>query len=330
MKNELFKNIIFSVGGIVMVGSTAISCASEDDIQLRHSNYAGSGSITQGPATTIVTNLFNCQDGRSRVAGIGEVTDAEGNVWTVPGSNQFTTAPKAVDLYEQCAGVTPKNLAEVNQDDVPVVTVDPQGEVITGYIFADNYFELYINGKLIAVDSVPFTPFNSSIVKFKVSKPYTIAVKVIDWEENLGLGSESNRGSAYHAGDGGFIASFSDGTVTNSDWQAQTFYTSPIYDLSCLSEKEGARLSADCAATGKENGQDAYAVHWKQADNWMSETFDSTAWPQASLYSDDEIGVNNKKAYMNFIEKFSGAGASFIWSTNVVLDNEVLLRYTVN
>ncbi|EKM27534.1 hypothetical protein VCHENC03_4000 [Vibrio sp. HENC-03] len=30
---------------------------------------------------------------------------------------------------------------------------------------------------------------------------------------------------------------------------------------------------------------------------------------------------------MNFIEQFSGAWASFIWSTNVVLDNEVLLRY---
>ncbi len=329
MKNELFKNILFSVGGIVMIGSTAMSCAS-DDIQMHHDDYLGSGSITQGAATTVVSNLFTCQNGRSRVTGIGEITDAQGAVWTVPGSNQFSSAPKAMDLYEQCAGITPRNLAEVNQDDVPVVTVDPQGEVITGYIFADNYFELYINGKLIAVDSVPFTPFNSSIVKFKVSKPYTIAVKVIDWEENLGLGSENNRGNAYHAGDGGFIASFSDGTVTNRDWQAQTFYTSPILDLSCLSEKDGARLSTDCGVTDEKNGQQAYAVHWTMADNWMNEDFDSSTWPQASLYSDDEIGVNNKKAYMNFIEKFSGAGASFIWSTNVVLDNEVLLRYTVN
>ncbi|MBF4391740.1 hypothetical protein EAY32_28175, partial [Vibrio anguillarum] len=77
------------------------------------------------------------------------------------------------------------------------------GEEITGYIFADNYFELYINGQLVAVDTVPFTPFNSSIVKFKVNKPYTIAVKVIDWEENLGLGTEDNRGKAFHPGDGG-------------------------------------------------------------------------------------------------------------------------------
>lgn len=51
----------------------------------------------------------------------------------------------------------------------------------------------------------------------------------------------------------------------------------------------------------------------------MAEDFDAASWPQATKGSEDGIGMNNKK--------FSGAGASFIWSTNVVLDNEVLLRY---
>ncbi|GAM66926.1 hypothetical protein-signal peptide [Vibrio sp. JCM 19236] len=166
-------------------------------------------------------------------------------------------------------------------------------------------------------------------MKFKVNKPYTIAVKVIDWEENLGLGTEDNRGKAFHPGDGGFIASFSDGTVTNSDWQAQTFYTAPIYDLSCLSEVDGKRLSETCTTEGTDNGENAYAAHWETPSDWMKQSFDSNSWPQATQYSEDEIGVDNKKSYMNFIEKFSGAGASFIWSTNVVLDNEVLLRYEV-
>ncbi|MEE1672699.1 hypothetical protein SNR37_002109 [Agarivorans aestuarii] len=293
------------------------------------SNYSGSGTITQGLAKTIEANLFECKNGRSRVAGIGEVTDSAGKKWTVPASNNYATAAKAVDLYEECANVTPSSIAEVDQDSVPLVVVDPEGEEITGYIFADNYFELYINGTLIAVDSVPFTPFNSSIVKFKVSKPYTIAVKVIDWEENLGLGSENNRGKDFHPGDGGFIASFSDGTVTNADWLAQNYYTSPIYDLNCLHEVAGKRLSDSCTTQGTDNGQDAYAVHWETPGNWMAQAFDASAWPQASIYSEAEIGVNNKKAYMNFIDKFSGAGASFIWSTNVVLDNQVLLRYEV-
>lgn len=293
------------------------------------SDYKGSASITQGRAKTVEENLFECKNGRSRVAGVGEITSSDGKVWTVPADNHFTTAPKAMDLYEECANITPKSIADVDEASVPVAVVDADGEEITGYIFADNYFELYINGQLVAVDTVPFTPFNSSIVKFKVKKPYTIAVKVIDWEENLGLGTEDNRGKAFHPGDGGFIASFSDGTVTNSDWQAQTFYTAPIYDLSCLSEVDGKRLSETCTTEGTDNGENAYAAHWETPSDWMKQGFDSSSWPQATQYSEDEIGVDNKKSYMNFIEKFSGAGASFIWSTNVVLDNEVLLRYEV-
>ncbi|CAE6904915.1 AAA ATPase domain [Vibrio sp. B1ASS3] len=46
-------------------------------------DYKGSASITQGLATTVKTNLFECENGRSRVAGIGEIADADGKVWTV-------------------------------------------------------------------------------------------------------------------------------------------------------------------------------------------------------------------------------------------------------
>ncbi|WP_104400627.1 hypothetical protein [Vibrio penaeicida] len=325
---------------IALLSTTLLTagCTQPSDIASNPSNiasnssvndYQGSASITQGLAKTVEPNLFNCENGRSRVAGIGEITDSEGTVWTVPTKNHLTTAPKAFDLYEQCSNITPQSLADVKEASVPVTVIDSDGEEITGYIFADNYFELYINGTLVAVDTVPFTPFNSSVVKFKVKKPYTIAIKVVDWEENLGLGTESNRGKAYHAGDGGFIASFSDGTVTGSDWQAQTFYTAPIYDLTCLSEIDGQRLSETCTTEGTNHGENAYAAHWQTPSNWMTQEFDSTSWPQATLYSENEIGVKNKKSYMNFIEKFSGAGASFIWSTNVVLDNEVLLRYEV-
>ncbi|MGR5094102.1 hypothetical protein ACPV5O_15255 [Vibrio maritimus] len=293
------------------------------------SDYKGTASITQGLAKTVEANLFECENGRSRVAGVGEIADSDGKVWIVPAENHFTTATKAVDLYEECAKNTPKSIDDVDMNSVPVAVIDTDGEEITGYIFADNYFELYINGQLVAVDTVPFTPFNSSIVKFKVNKPYTIAVKVIDWEENLGLGTEDNRGKAYHPGDGGFIASFSDGTVTSTDWQAQTLYTAPIYDLTCLSEVDGKRLSERCTTEGTDSGENAYAAHWEVPSDWMNPEFDSMAWPQATQYSEDDIGVNNKNAYMNFIEKFSGAEASFIWSTNVVLDNEVLLRFEV-
>lgn len=321
------KNHVISFLSVLFL---VVGCSPSSDVpSTTISDYSGSASITQGAAKAVESDIFECKNGRSRVASIGDITDLEGKVWRVPAKNNFSTGPKAVDLYEECANITPSNISNVDEASVPVVVIDPDGEEITGYIFADNYFELYINGSLVAVDTVPFTPFNSSIVKFKVKKPYTIAVKVIDWEENLGLGTENNRGKDYHPGDGGFIASFSDGTVTGSDWKAQTYYTSPIYDLTCLSEVEEVRLSETCTTEGTDNGENAYAAHWETPNNWMGKEFDATSWPQATLYTEGDIGVNNKKAYMNFIDKFSGAGASFIWSTNVVLDNEVLLRYEV-
>lgn len=293
-------------------------------------NYNGTGSITQGLAETKIESLLSSNPKGSRIAGVGEIKDTDGNVWTVPGITNFSNAQKAFDLYNENSGTTPSSLTEVELNAVPIAEIDADGEIITGYIFADNYFEFYINGKLIAVDPVPFTRFNSNVVKFKVNTPYTIAVKVIDWEENLGLGSENNRGKNFHPGDGGFIASFSDGTVTDDKWKAQTFYTAPISDLSCLNEVGEKRLSSNCSTDGVDDGTDFYGIHWKIPENSFRTDFDDSQWPNATTYTEDVIGVKNKKAYMNFIEKFSGAGAKFIWSTNVVLDNEVIVRFKVD
>lgn len=93
-------------------------------------------------------------------------------------------------MYSECLNRTPKDSSEVKPENAPIVEVDPDGEVITGYIVADNYFEVYVNGKLVAVDSAPFTPFNSAILRFKVKRPYTIAILGVDWEDRLGQGME--------------------------------------------------------------------------------------------------------------------------------------------
>ncbi len=291
--------------------------------------YTGTGAVTQGYARTISEDIFQCTGHRYRTTSVGEISDGEGKTWIVPAENQFDTAAKAFDLYNDCNDIQRESVDDLNLKEVPVVDIDSDGEVVTGYIFADNYFELYINGRLIGVDPVPFTPFNSNVVRFRVKRPYTIAVKLIDWEENLGLGSERNQGKAFHAGDGGFIASFSDGTVTGDSWKAQTYYIAPIKDLSCLSENGTHRSSANCSTEGVNDGSSFYGIHWPVPENWATEDFDDSAWPSATTYTEEVIGVDNKKAYMNFIEKFSGAGAQFIWSSNVILDNEVLVRYTV-
>lgn len=309
-----------------------MGCSSKSDkkTSTEDMKYEGTGYLTKGRARVYVDNLLECDHPIARISAVGLINDFQNQTWTVPGLNQYQNGPKAFNLYNDCTGFVPTNLKELDLDSVPVVEIDSGGEVITGFIFADNYFELYINGQLIAVDPVPYTPFNSNIVKFKVKKPYLIAMKLIDWEEDLGLGSENFFGTPLHAGDGGVIASFSDGTITNENWKAQTFYTSPIKDLGCLSENGEMRLSSDCNTNDSKDVSDYYGIHWTIPDNSYGRSFDDNNWPNATTYTEEEIGVEGKNAYTNFVEKFSGTGAKFIWSTNVILDNEVIVRYWVN
>jgi hypothetical protein len=63
----------------------------------------------------------------------------------------------------------------------------------------------------------------------------------------------------------------------------------------------------------------------------MMPAFNDSVWPSAVTFTNDTVGVNNKKAFTNFTEVFDtpGADADFIWSSNLVLDNLVLLRTTI-
>ena len=287
---------------------------------------APAGSVSQGRATTVTTNLF---PGAQRVSAVGTITAADGTTWTVPAATQFATAAKAPDLYNEYNFVTPANIAAAQTAIANLTTkvIDADGEVITGYIFSDNYFELYVNGVLVGVDPVPYTSFNSCVVKFKAKRPITYAVKLVDWEENLGLGTELNNADPYHAGDGGFIANFSDGTVTNSQWKAQTFNIAPLDNASQVTDlANGTRDSS--AATTHALTETAYALHYPVPSDWYAKTFSTAGWPNATTYTEAQVGINNIPAYTNFPAQFGSSGAQFIWSSNLVLDNEVIVSYT--
>ena len=65
-------------------------------------------------------------------------------------------------------------------------------------------------------------------MRFHADRPVTLAVMGVDWEENLGLGSEKNRGSRFFPGDAGFVAQIrdaSDSVVAITD--SCLLYTSP-------------------------------------------------------------------------------------------------------
>lgn len=292
-------------------------------------------SFTTGPAQTTHPNLFECRGSRARVSPVGKIMSDDGRQWIVPADTHFQTAMKAADLYNQCSGVQLSQLSDLDLNKVPVI--DAGGaETFTAYVFADNYFELYVNGKLLAVDAVPFTPFNSSVVPFKAKRPLTIAVMGVDWEENPGLGSERNRGVAYHPGDAGLVAVIKDAkgravAITDQSWRAQTFYTAPLNDRSCLKLKGQLRDSTQCSTASARDGRSFSAAHWQIPANWFAPDFDDSGWPHAIVYSNDTVVVNNKPAFMNFQDVFDdpAADADFIWSSNLVLDNLVLMRRTV-
>lgn len=333
MNRSKWKFIIFALGLVVLLEA----CEKDGDVVVDAGDYSGTASVTQGLATTTTADLY---PGGQRVAGIGSITASDNSVWTVPGEVNFSdnTFPFTPDLYNpDGAQHTTAAGALAASDAANIIEVDAGGEVITGYIFADNYFELYVNGTPVGKDAIPFTPFNSHILQFRVSPPYTIAMKLVDWEEGLGLGTEAGGGSSYHAGDGGMVAVFKDANgntvaTTGSEWKAQTFYTAPIKDLSCPTESGTTRSSVACDTDDAADGSDFYALHWIVPDAWMNEDFDDSDWPAATTFTNATVGVDNKPSYTNYTDIFDEASddAEFIWSTNLILDNEVIVRYRVN
>lgn len=291
-------------------------------------------TFTVGPATVVNEGLIDCGS-RSRVSPVGVIEAADGSQWTVPADTHFLSAPKASDLYNECGGDKLRSLDQLDLNSVPLMDAGGSEEFVA-YIFGDNYFELFVNGKLLAVDPVPFTPFNSNVVRFQADRPLTLAVMAVDWEENVGLGSERNRGSAFHPGDGGFVAHIQDANgetiaLTDNSWKAQTFYTAPLKDQSCLVIKGNIRDSSRCDDSGVDDASDLSAAHWAVPENWMAVDYDASTWPNATTFTNDTVGVDNKKSYTSFTNVFDtrGADAQFIWSTNLVLDNLVLLRKTI-
>ncbi|GJL59906.1 MAG: hypothetical protein NPIRA03_27630 [Nitrospirales bacterium] len=294
-----------------------------------------SPSFTIGLAQTINPGLKTCSGIRARVSAVGKIKGEDGAEWVVPAKTHFESAEKATDLFNPCDRVQLHRHSDLELKKVPVMDAGGK-ETFTAYIFADNYFEFYVNGKLLAVDAVPFTPFNSSVIRFMVDRPFSVAVMAVDWEENLGLGSESNRGWPYHPGDGGFVAVIRDESgktvgITNGAWKAQTFYTGPLQDRSCLKVVGQRRDSSACSTESVRDGRSFSAAHWSIPDNWFATDFDDSSWPRASVFTNDTVGVDNKPAFMNFTDIFDDpkADADFIWSASLILDNLVLLRTTV-
>lgn len=160
-------------------------------------------------------------------------------------------------------------------------------------VYADNWFSLFINGELVAVDSVKFTPHN--VVSLDILPEYPMTIAVIA-KDNADLKTGMEYGD--HIGDGGFTIKFSDGTVSNATWRAKSFFKGPLNHDSANPKVE----------------------HTPIPDGWWKPEFDDSTWKNATEYTEER--VNPKEPYFNA----DFEGAKWIWTEDLDLDNTVIFR----
>lgn len=163
-------------------------------------------------------------------------------------------------------------------------------------VYADNWFVMFINGELVAVDSIKFTPHNVVSLDILPQYPMTIAIMAKD-------NADPKTGLEYgdHIGDGGFIIKFADGTVSNAAWKAKNFFKGPL----------------------NRDVKNPTVEHTPIPDGWWTVDFDDSQWPNATEYTEER--VNPKEPFY----KSDFAGAKFIWSDDLDLDNTVIFRLRV-
>ena len=187
-------------------------------------------------------------------------------------------------------------------------------------VYADNWFMLYVNGRLVAVDSIQFTPHNVVSVDFLPEYPMTIAVLAKD-------NADPKTGMEYGTsiGDGGFCLKFADGTVTNATWKAKNFWRAPATHPARPSDAPSSHLSRSARLRGPVNSDTATpkVIQDPLPANWWAIDFDDSTWKQAKEYTIEE--VDPKQPY--FDNDFEGA--KFIWTDDIALDNTVIFRTKV-
>ena len=169
-------------------------------------------------------------------------------------------------------------------------------DTIKASVYADNWFMMYINGKLVAVDPIDFLPHNEVTLDILPEYPMTIAILAKD-------NADPKTGLEYgdHIGDAGLILKFADGTVTNARWKTKVLFTGPLN-----SDVKNPRVRYE-----------------PMPPNWFAPDFDDSSWPAATEFTEDRVRPNGNYAAEDF------TGAKFIWSSDLDLDNTVLFRYRV-
>ena len=169
-------------------------------------------------------------------------------------------------------------------------------DAIKASVYVDNWFMMYINGKLVAVDPIDFIPHNQVNLDILPEYPMTIAILAKD-------NADPKTGLEYgdHIGDAGLILKFADGTVSNAKWKTKVLFTGPL-----------------------DRDVQHPRVHYEPTpEHWYAMDFDDSSWGPATEYTEERVRPDGNYVAEDF------TGAKFIWSGDLDLDNTVLFRYRV-
>ncbi|WP_417601508.1 PEBP family protein [Pararhodobacter oceanensis] len=200
---------------------------------------------------------------------------------------------------------------------IPAVSL---AETFSADVWADNWFEMRINGEIVAQDSVPITTkrsFNAESFEFEAERPFVIGLVAMDFKEN-DTGLEYIGTGRQQMGDGGLIAQIRNAagdTVVVSDaaWQCLVVHTAPL-DAAC---EDAADPVAGVGACDFEAAE--APAGWDTAD------FDATDWPQADVYTEAQVDPK-----MGYDEITWSDDAALIWGPDLEQSNTVLCRVTVD
>ncbi|MEP2889715.1 PEBP family protein [Tateyamaria sp.] len=192
-------------------------------------------------------------------------------------------------------------------------------ETLSADVWADNWFEMRIDGVQVAEDSVPITTersFNAESFAFEAERPFVIGLVAKDFKEN-DTGLEYIGARNQQMGDGGVILQIMDESgelvaVSNDDWQCLVTHFAPL-DKSCESSSKPVAGEAACAFDASE-----------EPDGWDLASFDASDWLQADIYTASEVGP--KDGYDEIIWVDS---AELIWGPDLEQSNTILCRLTV-
>lgn len=192
-------------------------------------------------------------------------------------------------------------------------------ETYSADVWADNWFEMRINGQTVAVDSVPITTersFNAESFQFEAELPFVIGLIAMDFKEN-DTGLEYIGTRRQQMGDGGVIVQIRDAAgelvaVSDDAWRCLVIHTAPL-DRSCEGESNPVAGEGSCTFESANS-----------PDGWDLADFDASDWPHARVYSEREVRPKDGYDKIQWSE-----AAQLIWGPDLEQSNTVLCRLVV-